>query len=235
MVLSGWQRRLPSDAVFSGKTAAWLFGLDLDPLDPIELIVPLHSGVRSRPGLDVRRGDVPRCDVVEIRGLATTTVPRTLFDLSLRLPPVEALVAVDAAVRAQLADKESLARYAALAEGRAGARRLRSLAELAQPAESPMETRLRWLLLQAALPQPQVQVELRDGEGRFVGRADLYYPRSRLVIEYDGTNHRERLVEDNRRQNLLINAGFRILRFSAADVMNQPDVVAARVRGALRL
>jgi very-short-patch-repair endonuclease len=226
MVLSAWHRQLPPDAVFAGKTAAWLFGLDLDPLNPIELIVPSRSGVRSRPGLNVRRCDIPRGDVVKVRGLACTTVPRTLFDLCLRLPPIEVLVVIDAAVRARLTDKESLGRYP---------RRLGSLAAFAQPAESPMETRLRWLLLQAGLPHPEVQTELRDIDGRFVGRADLYYPGSRLVIEYDGTNHRERLVEDNRRQNLLINAGFRILRFTAADLMNQPDIVATRVRHALRL
>jgi hypothetical protein len=97
-----------------------------------------------------------------------------------------------------------------------------------------METRLRWLLLQAGLAQPEVQSDLRDLEGRFLGRADLYYPGSRLVIEYDGGNHRERLVEDNRRQNLIITAGFRMLRFTAADVMSQPDVVVARVSSALR-
>jgi len=34
MVLSAWQRHLPSGAVFAGKTAAWLFGLDLEPLNP---------------------------------------------------------------------------------------------------------------------------------------------------------------------------------------------------------
>jgi very-short-patch-repair endonuclease len=233
MVLSAWQRQLPVDAVFAGKTAAWLFGLDLEPLNPIELIVPSTSGVRSRSGLDVRRCDLPRNDVVKVRGLATTTVHRALFDLCLRLSPVEALVAIDAAARAQIANKETLGRYAGLADGRAGARRLRSLAALAEPAESPMETRLRWLLLQAGLPQPEVQSDLRDVDGRFLGRADLYYPGSRLVIEFDGGNHRERLVEDNRRQNLLITAGFRLLRFTSADIKNQPEILAARVRSAL--
>ncbi|TMD14303.1 MAG: DUF559 domain-containing protein [Chloroflexi bacterium] len=72
--------------------------------------------------------------------------------------------------------------------------------------------------------------DLRDGDGRFVGRADLYYPAARLVIEYDGGNHRDRLVEDNRRQNLLVNAGFRLLRFTAADIYHRPDVVVAQVR-----
>ncbi|TMG22797.1 MAG: DUF559 domain-containing protein [Chloroflexi bacterium] len=105
---------------------------------------------------------------------------------------------------------------------------------LAAPAESPMETRLRWLLIESGLPPPEVQRDLRDDDGRFVGRADLYYAASRLAIEYDGGNHRDRLVEDNRRQNLLINAGFRLLRFTASDVHQRPDVVTAQVRDALR-
>ena len=134
-------------------------------------------------------------------------------------------MAIDAALRLRLTNKAAL--------GGAGTRSLRSLAGHAEPAESPMETRLRWLLVQAGLPRPHVQSDLHDGAGRFVGRPDLYYPTARLVIEYDGSNHKERLVEDNRRQNLLINAGFRILRFTAADVNNEPDIVAARVRSAL--
>ena len=96
-----------------------------------------------------------------------------------------------------------------------------------------METRLRWLLLQAGLPRPEVQTELHDADGRFVGRADLYYPRARLVIEYDGSNHRDRLVEDNRRQNALLNVGFRLLRFTAADLKLRPDSVHVQVRSGL--
>jgi very-short-patch-repair endonuclease len=234
MVLSAWKRLLPRNAVFAGKTAAWLLGLDYDPLNPIEVIVMSRSGVRSRPGLSVRHCEIHRADVAEVRGLATTTVHRTLFDLSLRLPPVDALVAIDAALRAELTDKESLGRYGELHAGRAGGRRLRSIAAFAEAAESPMETRLRWLLLRAGLPKPEVQFDLRDADGRFVARADLYYPRSRLVIEYDGANHRERLVEDNRRQNLIVNAGYRMLRFTAPDIRDQSDLVATRVRNALK-
>ncbi|HYR50833.1 MAG TPA: DUF559 domain-containing protein [Candidatus Eisenbacteria bacterium] len=110
---------------------------------------------------------------------------------------------------------------------------LRFLAPLAAPAESAMETRLRWLLIKSGLPRPEVQVNLHDTDGRFVGRADLYYPAAGLVLEYDGGNHRERLVEDDRRQNLLVNAGFRLLRFTAIDVYKRPDIVQAQVRGAL--
>lgn len=111
--------------------------------------------------------------------------------------------------------------------------RLRQLSLLAAPAESPMETRLRWLLFQAGLPRPEVQANLRDGSARFVGRADLYFPAARLVLEFDGGNHRDRLVEDDRRQNALVNAGYRLLRFTAADIHGRPDVVVAQVREAL--
>lgn len=97
-----------------------------------------------------------------------------------------------------------------------------------------METRLRWLLVQAGLPRPEVQRELRDADGRFLGRADLYYSNARLVIEYDGANHRDRLVEDNRRQNILLNAGFRVLRFTAADIHQRAEVVTALVRQSLQ-
>jgi very-short-patch-repair endonuclease len=62
---------------------------------------------------------------------------------------------------------------------------------------------------------------------------DLYYPKARLVLEYDGGNHRERLVDDDRRQNLLANAGYRLLRFTAADVYQHPDVTVAQVQAAL--
>jgi very-short-patch-repair endonuclease len=108
-----------------------------------------------------------------------------------------------------------------------------SLAALAEPAESPMETRLRWLLLQQGMPRPEVQRDLHDANGRLIGRADLYYKDARLVVEYDGTNHRDRLVEDNRRQNLITNAGFRMLRFAAPDVYQRAEAIQAQVRAAL--
>jgi very-short-patch-repair endonuclease len=146
-------------------------------------------------------------------------------------PAVEALVAIDMAVHRQLTDHAALGRHAEASKRLPGAARLRSLALLAAAAESPMETRLRWLLIQAGLPRPEVQTNLRIGTYRF--RADLYYQASKLVVEYDGGNHRERMVEDNRRQNVLLNNGYQVLRFTAADVYTRPKVVVADVRAAL--
>jgi very-short-patch-repair endonuclease len=115
-----------------------------------------------------------------------------------------------------------------------GIRRLRRTIDLAEPAtESVMETRLRLILELAGLPRPRAQVSLHDKAGRFVGRPDFYYPLARLALEYDGAHHRENLAGDNRRQNRLVEAGYRLLRFTAADVFTAPDSIVALVRRAL--
>jgi very-short-patch-repair endonuclease len=232
--LSAWRRILPPETVFFGASAAWLHGLDLEPTNPVEVAVPASSGLRSRAGLVVRRCEIPPAEVVHIRRLRATTLPLTLAGLCLHRPAVEALVAIDMAVHMRLTDSAALGQYAVASMGRPGVARLRSLALLAAPAESPMETRLRWLLIHAGLRQPQVQTNLHDSAARFVGRADLYYPDARLVIEYEGGTHRDRMVDDNRRQNLLVNSGYWVLRFTSADIHNRADVVVAQVQAALK-
>ena len=232
-VLSALKELLPLDVVFAGSTAAWLNGLDLKPLEPVEVILPVDSSLRSRFGLKVRRCQVAASDVTRVRGMPVTTLHRTLRDLCLRLPAVEGLVALDMAIASRRTDVAALRRYVGSAQGRPGAPRMRSLVELAAAAESPMETRLRWALLKRGMPAPHVQADLHDQSGRFIGRADLFYPQRGLVIEFDGGNHRDRLVTDDRRQNALVNAGFRVLRFTSADVYQRPDAVVAQVRHAL--
>ena len=96
-----------------------------------------------------------------------------------------------------------------------------------------MESRLRILLVLANLPRPEVQVSVYDKEGLLLGRPDLLYRDQHLAIEYDGANHRDRMVEDNRRQNGLVRAGFRLLRFTASDVYRTPELVVAQVLEAL--
>lgn len=224
LALAAVLRRLPAAAAFSGPTAAWLHGLDLPPCDPIDVTVPVGCGVSARSGVSVHRARLRERDVVERRGMPATCVLRTLLDLCRRSPLVEAMVAVDMALRKGLLD---------VAELRAQPN-LRRVAELAEPrAESAMETRLRLLLILAGLPRPEAQVPLHDAHGRFVGRPDLYYSTHRLGLEYDGSTHRDSLVNDDRRQNRLLSAGYRLLRFTAADVHRAPDSVVAQVREAL--
>jgi very-short-patch-repair endonuclease len=208
-------------AIFAGRTAAWMHGVQhIDPFDPIEVIVPPNSGLRTRRGLHVRRIKLGLTDVVEVRHIRATKLDRTLADLCPRLSGAEALALLDSVLQLKLIDVSTLARSRSAD--------VRMLAPLAEPAESPMETRLRWLLLQAGLPRPQVQAPIPEARAR----ADLYYPQARLVIEFDGGNHRDRMVEDNRRQNLLTNAGYKVLRFTASDIYNRPDTIVRQVSAA---
>jgi hypothetical protein len=159
---------------------------------------------------------------------------RTVVDLGGRDPLIEGVVAADLFLHAALVTVAELRTYVAEHPGAKGVARLRRVVELAEPkAESAMETRLRMLLVLAGLPPAEVQVSIHDDQGRFLGRPDLLYRLQGLAIEYDGGTHRDRLVEDNRRQNGLIGAGLRLLRFTAADVYGNPDLVALQVRHAL--
>jgi very-short-patch-repair endonuclease len=233
--LDAARRRLPLNAVFSGKSAAWLHGLDVAPCEPIDVILPGDGEGWERGGVSVRRATLDDLEVVVRHGFRTTSLHRTLSDLSRKLSLVEAVVIADMALHAGLIQRFDLSEWVDRRSGRKGVGRERLVLQLAETgAESPMESRLRLLLVLNGLPRPEVQVTIRDEVGSFVGRPDLYYRDQRLGIEYDGETHRTSLVEDNRRQNRLLLAEVTLLRFTAADVLRRPNRVVEQVRNALR-
>ena len=228
----GW--RLPVGAAFSGPASAFLHRLDVDPGEHPEVTVPEEAGRSVLGGASLHRAQLDSDEIVIRRGLPVTTVPRTLADTAKRQPLVEAVVVADAALHCGLTDLVDMKEYVAARSGRKGIAIVRRVVDLAEPAaESPMETRLRLLLVLAGLPPPAVQVSLRHEWGGVLGRVDLYYPAARLAIEYDGEVHRGRMVSDDRRQNLLINAGYRVLRFTAVDMRDRGASVVGQVRAAL--
>jgi very-short-patch-repair endonuclease len=226
--------RLPDQAVFTGSTAAWLHGLDIAPCSPIEAAVPSTSRTSRLVGVAVRRCSIPAAETSMRRGVRVTSAVRTIADLACRLPLTDAVALLDTALHGRLVNSGRLCDWAGTHAGYRGVRRLKRSLELADPAaESVMETRLRLLLVLAGLPHPRSQVSLRDDLGHFLARPDLLYSEARLAIEYDGATHRASLAADNRRQNRLINAGYRLLRFTAGDVLDAPAAVVSVVRRAL--
>ena len=228
-------RRLPTGAAFAGRTAAWLHGLDLPPCDPVEVIADPSLRLSTRAGLMVRRQVLRAAEIVTRKGFPTTSPIRTVADLAWRLPLLEGVQAIDMALHQKLIDMNQLRVLEARLVGKKGVKKLRRVVNLAEPAsESPMETQLRLLLVLGGLPRPEAQVDLVDGDDRFVARGDLYYPAARLVIEFDGSTHKASLVEDSRRQNRLLAAGYTILRFTTPDVLGTPKTVVDLVRRALQ-
>jgi very-short-patch-repair endonuclease len=130
---------------------------------------------------------------------------------------------------------DALARIAAGARHRRGVRLLRLALPLLEPrTDSPMETRLRLLLVRAGLPRPEANRDVVV-DGEWIARPDLSYPGVRIAIEYDGDHHRSRRQwrSDRARRQLLEDAGWVVLEFTADDVLRRPEATVERVRRAL--
>ncbi len=88
----------------------------------------------------------------------------------------------------------------------------------------------------AGLPAPDRQVRFRDSGGR-VRYLDAVFDRWRVAVEVDGAHHDDVPYrwDDIERQNDLILAGYRVLRFPSHVVRQQPQRVAAQLRTALEI
>ncbi len=226
---------LGPDGALAGYSAAVLLGVDCAPRGaPAEVLSP-GTGIRARPGLLVHRGALAAGQVWTVRGCRVTNPLRTAWDLARRLPRTDAVVAVDALARRGRFDPAAL-----LAPGRSGdcgRRRVPEVVALAHPAaESPMESRLRLVLVEHGLPAPVVQYPLLDRDGCFLARFDLAYPQARLAIEYDGAEfHRDRRGADNHRDIDVAEYGWETMRFEAPDILGTPARTADAVRRLLDL
>jgi hypothetical protein len=227
---------LPDSAVFVNLTAAWLYGADVRRLTDLDVHVGFPAGKRIRPQsfLIVSQETLARDDIARVDGLPVTTPVRTAFDALRLLRGPERLVVADALCHLGLVGVPTLRAYFA------SQRRLRNLrvgerlVDLIEPlAESPMETRLRVVLIDGGLPRPYVQFPVTDGSGRVFARLDLAYPEHKVAIEFDGAWHWNRRRDDDRRRDRLRALGWDVLVFSAED-LKAPEAVVSRVAAALR-
>jgi len=67
--------------------------------------------------------------------------------------------------------------------------------------------------------------------GRFI--LDFYCPEKKLAVEIDGKIHSRQKERDEERDRMLALYGYRILRFSNEDVMNNLSAVLRRIRDEL--
>ena len=230
----------PAGTVVSYATAAAMWGIEI-PMSPptdrrVDLTVPPASWAENRPDRRVHRSDVPPEDVALRWDLPVTTPARTWRDLAGVLREPALLAVTDQLLDGRCSRAELEQQLRRRPKGR-GSARSRAVLPVADPlAESPMESVLRWLLYAAGLPRPVLQHPVRNAGGSLLGRADLAWPDRKVLVEFDGNVHRERdvFVNDVRRQNALVAAGWMVLRFTSADVLGRPAEVIAAIRWALR-
>ncbi|UFS58909.1 DUF559 domain-containing protein [Subtercola endophyticus] len=121
--------------------------------------------------------------------------------------------------------------------GRRGRRALLAAAALSRVgAASPTETRLRLLILRAGLPEPELNVEMHDDRGRSLGWGDLVYRRPRVLVEYDGDQHRTDTTQYERDQTRiadLYDAGWSVIRVRKKGLFRDPAQTAEHIRRTL--
>ncbi|MCL2092394.1 MAG: hypothetical protein FWH11_14535 [Micrococcales bacterium] len=215
---------------FSHESAALLWGL---PLWRDATAVHLRQASRSaqRQAQPVRRhiSAVPDQHQAEVGGLPVTSLALTAVDCARALPPLDALVIADAALRAG-ADRTQIADLLDGLRGRNGTRTAAAVLAAADPgAESAPETAVRYHLLVAGLPVPQTQVEVPTWRGTYW--ADLGYPQWQLLIEYDGRTKYDgdEWFREKRRQDAIMETGDQVVRVTAED-LRSPARIVTRVR-----
>jgi very-short-patch-repair endonuclease len=87
-------------------------------------------------------------------------------------------------------------------------------------AESPPESLLRLMLVDARLPMPQVNVAIFDANGGYIARPDLSYLEAKIAIEYEGAHHLDpkQFRRDTVRDQLLAALGWIVIRVTARDL-----------------
>lgn len=223
-------------AIATHGTAARVYGMPV-PHDPDQHVGVLDAADRRRR-LGVRCHVVaPATRVVELRGVRLAAPADVFIQLASTLPLVELVVVGDHIVgRGWCSPEQLVAHCAASTEAHAG-RALAAARFVRTGVDSPMESRLRMLLVLAGLPEPVVDHLLRDEHGAVVRRLDLCYPGVRVIVEYDGRQHAADAAQYNHdiyRREELDDGRWRIVVVTAEGIYVHPEETLLRVRKVLR-
>ncbi|PJJ65455.1 DUF559 domain-containing protein [Compostimonas suwonensis] len=251
---SAYTTRMRPTAFFSHDTAARLWGLPLPTrFDPGgELHVAVGWPRRAPAGRGIV-GHALKDAAVTVRqrhGFRVVDPVSAWLSLGASLSPDDLVAVGDALVLDPVVvdpaiDPLSERPWATIAElqrrldgftGR-GRRVLReALPLIREGSESRPESILRLTLGRAGLPEPEVNAEVHDGSGRFVGRGDLVYRAWKVVVEYDGDQHRtdsRQYDRDQSRVESFFLAGWTLVRVRKTALFRETATTVSRVHRAL--
>jgi hypothetical protein len=219
-------------ATIAGAAAAALHGAQWIPDDvPVELV---HTNPRAPRGVLTRRGVLYDGETQPIAGYPVTTPERTAFDIGRRGAVHSAVARLDALARVTGFKVEDVLRVAENHPRAPGLRCLEAALELVDPgAQSPRESYLRLLFIDAGLPRPQTQIPVLGADRIPIAYLDMGWQEWLVAVEYDGDQHRSdrrQYVKDIRRTERLQEMGWTIVRVVAED---SPAAVLRRVRAAI--
>lgn len=224
----------PADAAVARHTAAALWGGVVPYVADLHLVIPDNRRM-TRSGVMVHRSrDMTR--VTAVGGVRLTDPIRTFLELG-DLGLVDLVVLGDSLVRRTLVTPAALVEAARDYRGPRAALVRRAAALVRSDVDSPMETRLRVLVVLAGLPEPRVNVLLRDASGRVAYRLDLGFERWKVALEYDGRHHAVDGAQwrgDISRRADLDDWGWRSVVVISDGIFTEPERTLERVASALR-
>ena len=219
---------LPIPILVTGVTALWCYGVEVGRPRPLQFVTTHPHQVR-RPGLQVSRtGNLPPA-----RGRSVS--PEHAFAVAARrLNLLELVTAGDWLVRRNRTTPPRLVAYARVHRGAGAALVRRAAALVRDRVDSPRETKLRLCLVLAGLPEPECNPLLGTADYP-IGRVDLLLEAYKLILEYEGDQHRTDKGQWNTdiyRVEEFTSEGYRVLRVTA-EHMHQPRILVRRVHAAL--
>jgi very-short-patch-repair endonuclease len=195
-------------------------------------VVGRNPGIKS--GIRIHR--VATCDPNELRvhrRIAVTSPARTLLDIAPGIGIQELEAAAAEAIAMRLVRVVDLEATLDRNRRRRGAARFRELLERHRdPAltRSEAERRMLTLIRSAGLPRPEVNARVGGFEVDFLWRAE------RLIVEVDGFqfhSSRPAFERDRARDAELGSRGFRVIRVTWRQIVDQPQVLTGRLQRAL--
>jgi very-short-patch-repair endonuclease len=227
-------------AALSHRSAAAILELRGTDRSKIEVITA-REHTRLIEGVQVHRSrTLTRADIEPVNGIPCTTVARTLLDLAAVVSPRALERAIEQGEIQQRLDLYALQGQIKRNRGTVGGKRL--AAALAYyvgqaPTESELEELLHAHLRAADLPAPERQAHIDPGDGEPPLRVDFAWRAQRVVVETDGGRyHRTRRAfeADRRRDQRLTLAGWRVIRITWRQLVEEPERVIALLTQLLR-
>ncbi len=217
-----------------------MHGIDGFSFGEIDVVVPKYRRPRLGEITLHRTTQFGRTNAQQVDGIPVTGLARTVLDVAAVVGPKRLNWMVDAVLRQGMVEWEDLFHIWVThsIQGRNGSGGLRMLLEERYGEErfpdSKWNRMVSDLLIDAGLPTPVLEHEIRSN-GRFIGRVDLAYPEERLAIELDSSRwhqNSESFVNDPRRKNQLMLAGWTVLTFTWSDYADTPAALINTVRQA---
>lgn len=218
----------------SHASAGRVHGLPLPTLPDEHVCVPQQKHRRHHPGVRTHVGNPWHLVVRD--GVRVSHELQTFVELGELLGLVDLVVVGDHLVRRRGVTREQLVAHCARSTHRAAGAARAAAAYVRADVDSPMETRLRMLLVLAGLPEPKVNLTIRDVDGEVLRRYDLSYPEVKVVVEYDGRQHVERIEQwesDLDRREAIEDDAWRLLVVVGSGIYRHPERTLHRVHRVL--